>query len=358
MRRSSRIFINDLNTGKRDELVGFLRLCHDTTQYFVDLFWQRKDFSATLADLPTVHRGRDRFGITTRLAQALAKQAKETVRSAHANKHRKPSLRRHTATLCSHFVTISEFDGAFDYAIKLIGSGAPRMVIPTKSTAHLNKMLGDGWKIGKSIRLGRRSDDLYVDLLLEKPRPPKNKTGKILGMDSNYKAGLVFSDGQQVADEPYALIQQFGRRRKHTRTYIKSVVGHALKSLDLAGVQELCIEDLKHVKRGTRGKFPRRFNRRLSHWLYAYTADLIERKCEEEGVRLRRKGPWKTSQFCRVCRKWDRRNRRGDKFKCVHCGHSEHADLNAAKNLELLGLAGVYGLRSLPSPLPVYAGSG
>ena len=38
-----------------------------------------------------------------------------------------------------------------------------------------------------------------------------------------------------------------------------------------------------------------------------------------------------------------------NKFICVHCGHSDQADLNAAKNLEFLGLAGVYGLRSLPS---------
>jgi transposase len=33
----------------------------------------------------------------------------------------------------------------------------------------------------------------------------------------------------------------------------------------------------------------------------------------------------------------------------VHCGHRDQADLNASKNLEFLGLAGVYGLRLLPS---------
>ncbi|MBI3952066.1 MAG: hypothetical protein HY314_16590 [Acidobacteria bacterium] len=101
MRRSCRVYLNDLNAGKADTLKEFLRLCHDATQYFVDLFWQRKDFSADLANLETVHRGRDRFGITTRLAQALAKQAKETVRSAHEQDKRKPNVRKHTVTLCS-----------------------------------------------------------------------------------------------------------------------------------------------------------------------------------------------------------------------------------------------------------------
>src|SRR6266550_2527007 len=85
MRRSARVYLNELNVGKAEQLTDFLRLCHDTTQSFVDLFWQRKDFTASLADLPTVHRGRDLFHITTRLAQALAKQAKETIRAANMN---------------------------------------------------------------------------------------------------------------------------------------------------------------------------------------------------------------------------------------------------------------------------------
>ncbi|NJR74867.1 MAG: transposase [Scytonema sp. CRU_2_7] len=58
------------------------------------------------------------------------------------------------------------------------------------------------------------------------------------------------------------------------------------------------------------------------------------------------KDPFKTSQFCSTCNRWDRRNRKGDRFKCVHCGYQSHADHNAAHNLELLGTAGVYGLRS------------
>ncbi len=81
---------------------------------------------------------------------------------------------------------------------------------------------------------------------------------------------------------------------------------------------------------------------------YRYSETLIERKCEELGIEVIRKNPWKTSQFCRYCFKWDRRNRRGDKFLCVNCHHGvEHADFNASKNLELLGLLGFYGIHDL-----------
>jgi hypothetical protein len=356
MRRSSRVYLNDLNVGKARTLKEFLRLCHDVTQYFVDLFWQRQDFSSKLADLPTVHRATERFGITTRLAQALAKQAKECVRSAHKHlPRRKPELHLHTTTLYSHFVSIESYDGdAFDFAIKFIGSGAPVMVIPCKSTAHLNGFLNEDWKLSKTIRLGRRGDRLFVDFLLEKPKPELKQTGEIVGMDSNYKAGFVFSDGQVVGQEIYAKIQTFGKRQKHTHAEVKSIVGHALKQVDLSNVKLLAIENLKYVKHGKRGKFSRGFNRRLSHWVYNYTTELQERDCEEQGVRLERKSPFKTSQYCRFCGKWDRRNRKGDLFLCVNCGHEDDADHNSSKNLEFLGLAGTYGLRSLPSSGPCF----
>ncbi len=279
MRRSSRVFLNDLNPGKVSLLIAFLQLCHDATQYFVDLFWQRHDCSADLADLPTVHRGRDRFSLTTRLAQALAKQAKECVRSAHTTKRRKPLLRRHTITLYSHFVTIEPFAGpGFDWALRLIGSGAPRLTLPCHSTAQ---------------------ERLFVDFLLEKPRPALRTEGRIVGMDANYKAGLVFSDGQQVGQKMYDRIQQFSRRQKHTHAEIDSLTGQALKQVDWTEIKTLAIEDLKHVKSHTRGTFPRALNRKLSHWLYRASTARLERICEELGIRLLKKNPAYTSQFCR-----------------------------------------------------------
>ena len=350
MRRASRIFLNDLNPGKGAIVRDFLHQCRDVTQYFVDLVWQRQDFSADLADLATVHRGRDRFGITTRLAQALAKQAKEICRTAYANGHRKPRLRRWTTTLYSHFLRLEPFAGShFDYALCLIGSGAPRLTLPVHSTRHLNRFLADGWTLGKTVRLGWQKGRLFVEVMLEKCRPALKTVGAVVGMDSKYKAGLVFSDGQVIGSEAYTIIQGFAKRQRHTHAHIKSLMGHALKQLDGTALRVLCLEDLKHVKRGTRGTFPRLLNRRLSYWMYNFLAEKLTCWCQEQGIRLERKNPWKTSQWCRLCGKWDKRNRRGDQFVCRTCGHTDHADVNAAHNLACLGMAGVYGLRSLQS---------
>ncbi|MEQ8463529.1 zinc ribbon domain-containing protein [Coleofasciculus sp. E1-EBD-02] len=348
IKRTARVYLNDLNVGKFLIVREFLAQCHDVMQYFVDLFWQRKDFSGKLADLPTVHKARERFGITTRLGQALAKQASECVCSQRKkNKKRKPQLRWHTVTLFYHFVTISPFKKkGFDWCVKLIGSGAPKLVIPLKSTSVINQRLAQGWQLSKTIRMGLKKGRLWIDFIFEKVRPPLKTSGQVVGMDSNYKNGVVFSDSQVVGQSIYQRINEFQKRQKHTHAEIKSRLGQALKKVDWSSIKVLSIEDLKKVKHGKRGTFSRVFNRRLSHWLYRTLVQWLERKCEEEGIQLVVKDPFKTSQFCSSCNRWDRRNRKGDSFKCVYCGYLAHADHNAAHNLELLGVAGVYGLRS------------
>jgi hypothetical protein len=155
MKRTARVYLNDLNTGKCALVLGFLRVCHDVQQYFIDLFWQRRDFKAALADLATVHRACERFSIPTRLSQALAKQAKENVRSRRKVLNRKP-MRGHVTTLFYHFVALERFTGTgFDGCVKLIGSGAPRLVLPFKSTRLINRRLASGWEVSKTVRLGR-----------------------------------------------------------------------------------------------------------------------------------------------------------------------------------------------------------
>ena len=348
MRRTSRVFLNDLNSSKVKTTLDFLTKSRNGIQYFTDLFWQRGDFSSTLADKKTIHRGIEKMEIpSSRLAQCLAKQAKEIVRGTVLLNGSKPQVKKHTLTLDYRFIQIEPFKGHFDYAIKLGGAGVPKVLLPVHSTKHLNNKLKDGWKIGKSIRLGQINKKIFIDFLLEKPLPKLKQTGKVVGLDSNYKNGLVLSDGQQVGQNLYSKIATFEKRQKHTYQEAKSITFQAIKQIDLTKVKMLVVEDLRYIRNGTRGKFPRSLNRRLSHWLFTSITNKLNQRCEEEGVQLQRKSPWKTSQRCSICGKWDKRNRRSDRFLCIHCKNSDHADFNAAKNLEFLGLAGIYSFRLL-----------
>ena len=102
---------------------------------------------------------------------------------------------------------------------------------------------------------------------MERPAPCRWKRPRIVGMDANYVAGFVFSDGQHVGQDLHARIQTFGKRQKHTFKEISDLVGKALRQVDWSRIDVLVLEKLRHVKTGRRGTFSRRFNRRLSHWL-------------------------------------------------------------------------------------------
>ncbi|SRR6266508_1213599 len=175
IKRSCKVFLNDLNEGKAKSLKEFLHLCHDVLQYFVDVFWARGEMKAGFADLETVHFAVNRFAITTRLAQALAKQAMEIVatqRKKPAKERKKPTLKCHVVTLFYHFLKLEGFRGEeFDFAAIFVGSGAPRLTAPFRSTAPINKFLADGWTISNTFRLGMRRGRLWIEIIFEKQRP-------------------------------------------------------------------------------------------------------------------------------------------------------------------------------------------
>ena len=230
------------------------------------------------------------------------------------------------------------------------GSGVPKLVIPFNWTKHTNKFINDGWVLAQSIRLGyNNKKGLFVDLIFEKECPELREEGGVIGIDSGLNSMLVTSDNQFIGAGLKETIKRGGKRRKSWHHYIETEANRFLKQLNLDNIKLISLENLKHVKRGKRGKFSRIANRLLSFWLYAKVGERLKQICEEKGIRINLKNPWKTSQRCSVCGNIDRRNRRGESFLCLRCGYATNADYNASKNLEALGLAGVYSLRSLPT---------
>jgi transposase len=85
--------------------------------------------------------------------------------------------------------------------------------------------------------MGIKNNRLYIDFLVEKELPIPKTEGAVVGMDSNYKNGLVFSDGQTTGDALYKRIQQFAKRQKHTKVEIKSLIGAAIKQIDFSQIK-------------------------------------------------------------------------------------------------------------------------
>src|SRR3990167_397312 len=73
-------------------------------------------------------------------------------------------------------------------------------------------------------------------------------------------------------------------------------------------------------------------NRRLSSWVRGEIQDRISFKALTECFRHEQVHPAYGSQICLFCGFVDNRNRKGDKFRCLHCKHENVADRVAAVN--------------------------
>lgn len=349
MIRSVRIR-SPINKNKINNIKDFLVTYNNCVNYFIKRLWSEKTFYGRFLDKNHIVNAKEHFPqLTMRLIQCAGKEALQNVKSQKKKSKRQqtmPRFKKLTANLDSRFWEITDNKNSFEWL--KIQSGF-KFYIPFKKNMMWNKWESKGFELSKSIRLKIEKNMLYLEFFFEKNKPQLRKEGKIIGLDSGYVNLATLSDGQQVGVGMNKFIENFSKREKNTYTQTKQKVFEELKKIDYTNINLLILERLRDVKKNKRGMFPRKFNRRLSHWLYAKTTQWLEQHCEEMGVGIKYVSPYKTSQYCRLCGKWDRRNRKGEKFFCVHCGHTENADFNASRNLELLGLAGANSLRSLPS---------
>ena len=91
----------------------------------------------------------------------------------------------------------------------------------------------------------------------------------------------------------------------------------------------LITEDLRHTFKHDKSK---QMNRRLSSWVRGKLQDRIAFKALAEGFRHEQVNPAYGSQSCPFCEFVDHRNRKKDRFQCLHCGHEDISDRVAAQN--------------------------
>ncbi len=336
-----------LNKNKLQEVHHFLETYNNCVNYFIQRLWTEQRFNGSFLESEYIQSAQKRFDLTARLIQCAGKQALEIVKSQiKKSKKQMPRFKTLGATLDSRIWELSKESNTFEW-LKL--QSGFKVYLPFKKTTMWHKFADNGYRLAKSIRVSIKHGKLFIDFIFEKDTPKLKPEGNTEGLDLGYVNLAVCSDGQFIGKGINEFIRTFKKREKHTHKQIEQKALQELKKLDLSNINRLVVENLKYVKHGKRGMFSRTHNRRLSHWLYAKVYRWLAQHCEELGVRIEEKSPYKTSQYCHVCHKWDRRNRNGERFKCVNCGNEEYADFNASLNLKLLGLAGVYSLRLLPT---------
>jgi IS605 OrfB family transposase len=340
-----------LNKVKLVQVHQFMETYSNCVNYFIVRLWSEKKLAGRHIDKEYINSARERFSLTTRLIQCAGRQALGIVkgqRKKNKNQRSMPRFKNLTANLDRRFWKIADEKNTFEW-IRL--QSGFTIYIPFNKTRMWNKWVDAGFTLSKSIRLIIKNGHLDIEFFFGKNAPKLKAEGDIEGLDLGYVNLAVCSDGQVVGAKTNEFVKKFHKREKRTHKQMECRAFNELKKLDLSNIASLVVENLKYVKCGTRGMFSRQHNRRLSHWLYAKVIKWLVMRCEEQGIWLEFKSPYKTSQHCPICGKWDRRNRNGEKFKCIFCGHEDHADSVGSQNLKLLGLAGVYSLRSLNSSL-------
>lgn len=110
----------------------------------------------------------------------------------------------------------------------------------------------------------------------------------------------------------------------------RAVVNFALR----LGAEAIAVEDLSGIYESS--KIPARWLRR---WAYDELQRFIEYKAGEHGIKFIKVEAAGTSQTCSKCGHRDRANRKSQaQFECINCGHTENADLNASRNIAVLGM--------------------
>lgn len=112
--------------------------------------------------------------------------------------------------------------------------------------------------------------------------------------------------------------------------YLQKISTEIIKNHDVIGMEDLKVSKMQQNKELAKG---------ISEVSWYQFRTMISYKAEWHGKKLVLVNPSHTSQRCNHCGHVEKGNRVSQsKFVCKSCGHTDNADINAAKNIELLAL--------------------
>ena len=364
MIRSTKVSLKFANCGKRRDLESVVAEYTRVANAFVGVFWGLDRIPTLLpkevtTSIPT--------WLSARMLQCCAKQVSGIVRGVRqkasqrqfiitklrregdivgadrlqaiqdANPVSKPVVGGIKPEMDSRFCTIELSETtAFDGWITLGSLGNKlKLRIPFRRTQHFNKLMASG-----VIKDGVRVSATSLTFMFELPDPPKVLYGDVLGIDIGVLATLSCSNGFQSQADLHghtldSILERMSKKTKGSnafrrcQTHRKNYTNWSINQLNLTGVKQVNIENIKDLRRGKRS------SRKLGHWVYRDISSKLESVCEQSGVLIVRKSPTYTSQRCSCCGWTQKANRIGKTFRCRRCTFVYDADLNASVNISL-----------------------
>jgi len=299
--------------------------------------------------------------LSYRFCQCLFIQAFNVLKKLRARKNKakkvsKPIIKNKTFDVTKNICTFYRAENSFDFWIKVYCLGNKiNLNIPSRKHKQFLKYSQSGWKLLNSSSLRKINGKWFLDVFFEKA-PPAPATGTSIGLDCGYKKLLASSDQKTYDVGMEVVYKKIVRKKQGSKAFKRALIernqkiNQSVKLLDLKNIQELVVEDLKDVKKSSKGKIRKQFMNKLQRWSYPKVLDKLQMVSEEVGVKLLKVSPAYTSQTCSLCGAVDKLSRKGESFCCTACGMKMDADFNAAKNILMRG---VYSPPSVTNQLEI-----
>ena len=130
-------------------------------------------------------------------------------------------------------------------------------------------------------------------------------------------------------------MKRLSGKERTTATIINHTISKQIVSIAKKEGKGIAIENLKGI-RFSANKKGKKFRSKIGKWNFNQLRSFLTYKCLLNGIKLIVVPPEYTSKTCHNCLHIG--NRQGKKFTCNNCNSVFDADVNAAKNIALLGM--------------------
>ena len=250
----------------------------------------------------------------------------------------KPNIKNYPLNLDRRFFKFELGKNSFDFWLAIRNPEQEKWIyFPIKNYSYA-KQYFEKWKLCSEISLLKRNDTWYLKLAFKKDVELSIK--RPVGINIGVKKLFTTSDKQFFFTDFEGIIYKLNNKKqgskkwKKLKYWLKTEINRVIKQL-ITGSFSPILENLKNLKKNTKKehKLNKRTRKLLQNWCYSYILRRIKEVCETRGVLWFTVPSNNTSRACPYCRYVDKRNRVGEKFKCLRCGFLEDADYVGALNI-------------------------
>ncbi len=346
-----------LETGKQ-----FKEAC----QVVLDYGFSEKTFNKNKLNRGTYKEVREKIPT---LPSALVQTARDTASEALKQTKLQREIHRKSYTIRYDKRTFKFYPDSHTISL---GTVKGRLVFPVAKSPLIEKYKGK--YTNAQVSIDTRNKKMFVMVQAEADEKVEKKTAKqdvkVMGIDRGINNIAVLSNNMFFNSGHLKDVK--GRYRYNRKRLQHAGTRSAHRKLkELSGRERRFVLDTNHVISKTIVNLPcdvialeelepagmkkkgngRRFNHKLGSWSPWQLEQFIVYKAEDMHKFAILVDPKYTSQTCSKCGYRDRNNRHGSVFHCRNCGFELHSDLNASRNIEVLGRSEYFRLLSTSQSL-------